>query len=89
MLAAQALNLVQTYASRRSRWYLPHHFVKLSEATRERSIGELMAGSGALFGHADAVLRHHHPEHRRRRDPFPRSRCRAALQLQQTDVAWD
>lgn len=33
-----------------------HHFVKLSDGTRERSIGELMSGSGSLFGAADFVI---------------------------------
>jgi hypothetical protein len=35
---------------------LLHHFVKRNESNKGRGIGELMSGSGALFGHADLVL---------------------------------
>lgn len=33
-----------------------HHFVKRNESNKGRSIGEMLSGSGALFGHADSIL---------------------------------
>jgi hypothetical protein len=35
---------------------LVHHFSKRNESTRKRSIGEMMSGSGALFGAADLLM---------------------------------
>ncbi len=35
---------------------LVHHFSKRNESTKKRSIGELMSGSGALFGACDLVM---------------------------------
>ena len=35
---------------------LLHHFIKAGEASKGRTIGERMSGSGALFGHADLVI---------------------------------
>lgn len=35
---------------------LVHHFSKRNESTRKRSIGEMMSGSGSLFGAADLLI---------------------------------
>ena len=35
---------------------LLHHFVKTTESTQDRSLGDRMSGSGALFGAADVLM---------------------------------